>query len=581
MSDHANPPPETLKGIVGRLLVPVRELLGEPLPRGVGIFHTTGSMCVFLAVHQIITGILMAFYYTPSPEVAWESIRYVDEKVAFGRVVHGLHHWGSSAFVVLVFIHMIRVFVYAAYKGRRRWTWSVGVALFFVVLGFGFTGYLLPWDMKAYFGTKVGANILGYAPLVGPGLKTLILGGPEISELTMPRFYALHVLVLPALLLGLMGLHLFLIRLHGITPPWTRDDEPVDYPWRFFPDQAVRDSAMVLGLFLLLLLLAAGAGANLGEKADPTTMAFAPHPEWYFLGLQQLLRYFQGRWQLLGTFVIPSTAALLLVLLPFLDRNPERRLARRPVALTLGAVAVLAVVGLTIQGYLFLRVERRELARLTQPPAEPETETATPAPQPAAEASDREFSARDLAFGERIYGLLRCAECHAGEGVGRGLNIPPSLDFSGDRFRPDWLMGYLQDIPERRYEAKNRRPVLRMPDYRLNPRELRGLTAYLTSLTQPDLFELTDADFGEPSDAAIELGRRLYAEERCGTCHVLAGAGEPDAPDLDGVGRRLRARFIYQIIRTPQRLIPGTTMEDSLLDADEVRALTQFLMSQP
>lgn len=580
------PPPTTLKELLVRLPNPISELFNEPLPRNVGFLHTTGSMCAFMAVMQIVTGVLMAFYYTPSPDVAWESVTYVDTKVSFGRIIHGLHHWGSSAFVVLVCIHMIRVFTFAAYKGIRKWTWIVGVGLLAVVLGFGFTGYLLPWDMKAYFGTKVGTNIVGYAPIVGPYVRSFLLGGPEISELTLPRFYALHILVLPAALLSLMAAHLYLVRLFGITPPFLRDGEKAEYPDTFFPLQALRDSTMIFIVFSTILFLAWQLGGNLEEKADPLNTSYAPHPEWYFLGLQQLLRYFQGRYQIIGTVILPAGFFAGMILLPFLDRNPERALHRRPVALTLGMLVVLLVAGLTLQGYRHLQLERAELskqaaAEQAQPTTQP-APAATPAeaaPISGTVAQATEFNDGEIQLGKKLYESLHCAGCHVGEKPGKDLNIPPAIDLAGDRFHPQWMIAYMKQVPPRRFEQKGRRSIERMPDFKLSESELRGITGYMMTLKRPDLFPPSGIDFTKPTPEKLKLGEELVANESCLQCHPMGSKGVKNAPDLAGVGGRLKPEFIFHIIKKPQSIVPGTTMDDSPLQDSEIEAITHYLMS--
>lgn len=595
MSEHHPAPPASLRELLSRAFAPLTELFNEPLPKGVGFFHTTGSMCVFMAIHQVVTGVLMGFYYTPSPDVAWESVVYVDEKVTFGSVIHGLHHWGSSAFVVIAVIHVLRVFSFAAYKGHRKWTWIIGVLLLGVVFGFGFTGYLLPWDMKAYFGTKVGTNIVGYTPVLGPYARRFLLGGAEISELTLPRFYALHVFILPAALVALMGAHLSLVRIFGITPPFKRDGEAVEYPQRFFPTQAVRDSLMVLLLFGIVLTLAVTVGGGLGEKADPTDTTFAPHPEWYFLGLQQLLRYFQGPYQIIGTFILPAGFFALLLLLPFIDRNPERKISKRPIAMTFAALTVFATVGLTVQGYLHLQVERKELAALAaeEEPSDEAAETAEAAAPPATTGEGGEaarpatgavptavtFTEGDLALGQRLYEALECADCHVGENVGKDLNIPPALEYAGDRFLPEWTIQYLHEVPPRRFVREGRRPMERMPDYKLRSDESKALAAHLSAMKQPELFEGVPASFDAPTAEKIELGKQLYESEACETCHPLNGSGTEKGPDLTGVGSRLTPQFLFQIIKHPQKIIPGTSMEDSFLDDEEIEAMTYYLMS--
>ncbi|RME47518.1 MAG: cytochrome b6 [Chloroflexi bacterium] len=181
--------------------------------------YTLGSASLFVATLQIVTGILLTIYYVPTPDHAYDSVQYIMDDVAFGWLIRGLHHWGASAMILLVFLHMLRVFYYGAYKFPRELTWVVGVFLLLITIGFGFTGYLLPWDQKAYWATTVGTNIAGSAPLIGPVIKRVLRGGEELTALTLNRFYGTHVWVLPALLILFVTIHLYLVIKIGISAP--------------------------------------------------------------------------------------------------------------------------------------------------------------------------------------------------------------------------------------------------------------------------------------------------------------------------------------------------------------------------
>src|SRR5450830_284709 len=180
--------------------------------------HTLGSATLAVFLVQIVTGVVLAMYYAPSPDHAYDSIRYLQQHVLSGALLRGIHHWAASAMVVLVLAHMIRVFWTGAYKYPREINWVLGVALLFVVLGFSFTGYLLPWDQKAYWATQVGTNIAGTTPVVGPMMVKLLRGGTQLGAATLARFFALHVLLLPMLLVIVVMLHLSLVIRQGIAP---------------------------------------------------------------------------------------------------------------------------------------------------------------------------------------------------------------------------------------------------------------------------------------------------------------------------------------------------------------------------
>ena len=189
-------------------------LLDRPEPHG-NWWNTLGSASLFLFLLQGATGIFLTVYYTPSPDHAFDSITYIMNDVTFGWLIRGIHHWGSSLMVLVVFIHMVRVFVTASYKYPRELTWLVGIGLLLLTVGMGFTGYLLPWHQMAYWATTVGTQIAGSVPFIGDFILQALRGGPDLSALTLQRFFSAHIWMLPALLAGLIGVHLYLIIKHG------------------------------------------------------------------------------------------------------------------------------------------------------------------------------------------------------------------------------------------------------------------------------------------------------------------------------------------------------------------------------
>jgi quinol-cytochrome oxidoreductase complex cytochrome b subunit len=187
-------------------------------------FYTLGSATLFVATLQIVTGILLMVYYVATPDQAYDSVLYITSQVPAGWFIRGLHHWGASAMVVLTVLHMLRVFLSGAYKFPREVTWLTGVVLLLIVVGFGFTGYLLPWDQKAYWATTVGTRIAGVAPGLGPWLLRIMRGGEDLSAVTLARFFAVHVWVLPAGLLTLLFVHLYLVIRIGISAAPAKDE---------------------------------------------------------------------------------------------------------------------------------------------------------------------------------------------------------------------------------------------------------------------------------------------------------------------------------------------------------------------
>lgn len=197
-------------------------LFDRKIPKGVNWAYTLGSASFFLLILQIVTGIFLAMNYSPSPDHAHASVQYIGQ-IPMGAVVRGFHKWGATAMVIIVTLHVLRVFFMGAYKYPRELTWIVGVFIWLLVMGFGFTGYLLPWDQKAYWATMVGANIAGQAPILGSAMGNIMRGGDTLGAVTLTRFYSLHVLLLPAIVVLLVGVHLFLVIRQGISNPPERN----------------------------------------------------------------------------------------------------------------------------------------------------------------------------------------------------------------------------------------------------------------------------------------------------------------------------------------------------------------------
>ena len=322
------------------------EALNEPIRGGARWAYVFGSALLFLFAVQVVTGIVMTLYYVPTADHAHASVAYIQKVVPGGALLRGIHHYGSSAMVILAVVHMAQTFLFGAYKQKRELVWVVGVVMLLLVLGFGFTGYLLTWDQAAYFGTKVGTSIAGEIPVVGPMQQKIMLGGTELSTVTLSRFFTTHVFLLPLLLALLAGLHVTLFRKAGPAGPYhNRDDNKVD---RFFPKQVFFDSVAMLVVFVTLVYLAMKMPAELGPVADPSSDYLA-RPPWYFMPLFQLLKWFPGHWAIIPTAVLPAVVFGALFLLPFLDRKAERNPFKRPIA---SLVLLLTIAGAT--GLIFL-----------------------------------------------------------------------------------------------------------------------------------------------------------------------------------------------------------------------------------
>jgi len=214
---------EERSGLVGG----VKYFLFRKVPSDIGWWHTLGSATLTAFLVQALTGVILAMYYKPDPDSAYDSIQRITNEITLGWLVRGMHRWGASVFIILMFFHMARVFLFSAYRYPRELNWIIGVLILATGMFEGFTGYLLPWDQTAYWASVVGININGTAPVAGPLLAQFLRGGSEIGADTLPRFYSLHMLLIPGALFALIGLHLYLVvRLGVSTNPWTKDEEP-------------------------------------------------------------------------------------------------------------------------------------------------------------------------------------------------------------------------------------------------------------------------------------------------------------------------------------------------------------------
>jgi cytochrome b6 len=315
------------------------------------IWYYFGGMTLFLFTIQVSTGILLLLYYRPSADGAFESVQFIMTQVRFGWLIRSIHSWSANLMIATLFIHLFSVFLLKAYRPPREVTWLSGVLLLFIALGFGFSGYLLPWNTLSYFATKVGTQIAGVVPVVGRFLLRFLRGGDEVTGATLTRFYGFHVAILPALTTALLGLHLLIVQRHGMSVP-----PGVAHPVRtmkFFPNFLLRD---LMGWLIALATLAALAAVfpwELGEKADPFAAAPAGiRPEWYFVFMFQTLKFLPSKvgpvdGEVLGVIAF-GIAGLVLLLTPLLDTTPKvTRLFSAA-----GILAILYVVTMTIVGYL-------------------------------------------------------------------------------------------------------------------------------------------------------------------------------------------------------------------------------------
>jgi quinol-cytochrome oxidoreductase complex cytochrome b subunit len=328
-----------------------REQAGKRLPTHVGFWHTFGSLSIFLLLNQIVTGILLMVYYRPTDKTAFESVRFIITHAHFGWLIRGLHAWGAMLMILCVLIHMVRTFVMGAYKKPREITWILGVFIFGCTLTFGFTGYLLPWNQLSYWATVVGTEVAGAIPMVGNYMKTLLRGGVGVGGETLSRFYVMHVVVLPWVLVGLVAVHVFFMRVQGLaTLEAVGKETGIEKKKgiRFAPDHLLKEGVVFSVLVGILFTLTVLMPVELGEKADPLNTPHGIKPEWYFLPTYQLLKYFP---KTLGLFV-SVLPPLVLLLWPFIDRSIERHPRRRRIPVAIGVSALCLALVFGFLGYI-------------------------------------------------------------------------------------------------------------------------------------------------------------------------------------------------------------------------------------
>jgi cytochrome b6 len=318
------------------------------------IWYYFGGMTLFLFMIQVTTGILLLLYYRPSAGEAYESIQFLMTEVQFGWLVRSVHAWSANLMIFTMFIHLFSALFGKAYRAPRELTWLSGGALAGLTLAFGFTGYLLPWNELAFFATRVGTEIPGVIPVIGPFLRRLLRGGEDVTGATLTRFYGIHVAVLPAIVTLGLGLHLFLVQKHGMsTPPGEEGKAKRAMP--FFPNFLLRDLVGWLCALGVLAALAAYFPAELGKKADPFQPApVGIKPEWYFMAMFQTLKllpsYVLGiEGELLGVLAF-GVVGFLLILIPFLDRRAATGQPSRLTAV-FGITLIAYLVALTYLGY--------------------------------------------------------------------------------------------------------------------------------------------------------------------------------------------------------------------------------------
>jgi ubiquinol-cytochrome c reductase cytochrome b subunit len=566
----------------------MKEALDEPIPGGARWRYVFGSALSVVFLVQVFTGLLLMTSYSPSSSTAWGSVFYISHEMWAGWFIRGVHHFAAQAMVALLVLHLLQVLLAGAYRRPRELNWWFGMALLFLTLGFSLTGYLLPWDQKGYWATKVATNIMGGAPGIGPYIQKVIVGGPDYGNQTVTRFYGLHVGFLPVLLVLCLVAHVALFRRHGITTPPGSENRPVA---TFWPEQLFMDtvaSALVVGVVIVLVM--AEGGANLDAPADPASSDYPARPEWYFLSLFQMLKLFPGSKEIIGTFVIPSALVVVMLLLPILDRLLPRKSAH-----FLACGFVFAVVGagayLTLQAMLddrrdelFQQGRRQaDIARHRALYLAGLPDVGIP-PDGAAYILRRDPLTQGHSLLER-----RCFGCHVFEGKGTGTQTASDLHEFGSRA---WVRGLLENPASASYFGTAKKLKLDgMAEWKrsskLTAKELDDVAGFVASFASvPD--GMTTDDWLNSPGVAEHKGLKPFQKE-CGTCHIVAeGLGEGgvrDAPRLFGWGSPW---WIARMIRNPRssekygfldEKLPGQmpAFDENQITSSDLQALVRYL----
>lgn len=525
--------------------------LFENIPGGSRWRYVWGSTLMFALAVQFITGIFLWMAYSPSSQTAWESVYYIQNEMTGGWLLRGLHHYTAHAMTILLVLHLMQVVIDGAYKAPREVNFWFGLLLLLLVLALSLTGYLLPWDQKGYWATKVATNLVAITPVIGPALQKLIVGGPEYGHHTLTRFFALHAGVLPAAIIALVVGHIYLFRRHGIKAkePRRRPDAA------FWPDQVLKDAVACLAVLATVLFFilrhkimgtSGSLGAELGSPADPSEPYSAARPDWYFLSLFQFLKYFPGKSEIWGAIVIPGLIVTTVFLMPFIGRwKLGHRFNLGLLGCLLGGSALLTYLAVsednrneTYQSSVTLANRDAERVRLLA--------RALGIPRAGAVALLRDDP---LTQGPRLF-AQHCASCHRFDGHDGLGHVPADPQSAADLksfASREWLAGLFD--PER-VASTNYFGGTKFQDGRMvrfvkkqmansgteKQEQLRRVIAALSAEAQLKSQRAID----ERDAAVIAEGRALIQDEmRCTDCHQFHKPDEDaTGPDLTHYGSR-------------------------------------------
>lgn len=523
----------------------LNEALYERIPGGARWRYVWGSTLTFAIGVQFVTGLILWAAYSANAQGAWESVYYIQYEMWGGWLLRGIHHYMAQVTVVLLLLHLMQVVIDGAYRAPREVNFWFGLGLLGLVLALSLTGYLLPWDQKGYWATKVATSIAAITPFVGPEVQKLMIGGPEYGHLTLTRFFALHAGIIPAAIVLLIVGHIYLFRRHGIT---VKDPDHAPET-TFWPNQIFRDAvAMLAVMATVLILVFAMGGAHLGAPANPTEPYAAARPEWYFMFLFQWLKYFPAGWEVVGAMIIPGMIVTVVALMPILG---NWKLGHR---FNLGLMASL-IMGIGLLTFLAYAQDGADedflMAQQQAEQAAHRVQELASAPTGIPPTGALDMLRNDpLTQGPKLFSS-NCASCHTYNGHD-GLGQPPSeepsaADLHGFGSR-EWLSGLFD--PER----VNTPEYFGATDFRNGEMVRfvqRGIPNAWTDEQRAELEYVMDwlsaeanltrqQDLEQAEAARIERGRDavMNGVVNCMDCHVIGGIGESEGPVLTGWASR-------------------------------------------
>ena len=503
--------------------------------------------------------------------------------------------------IIVLLLHFLQTFLYGSFKGRRELLWISGALLSFLVLGMGFTGYLLPWDQSAYFATAVGTNIAGEVPFIGQWLTNMLRGGDTLGTLTLSRFYLAHVFLIPGMIFVFIGLHIALFRKAGAAGPISED--PVDPklpPESFYPRQVLMDMAFALLLMVGLGFLAYFHPVQLGPIADPANTKFVPRPEWYYLPMFEWLKFWSSRMEVFAVVVIPGILALLFFLMPFLDRKLERRPWRRPIPLLAVAIVLVGMVFLGFKSHLDDLHDQNVAVQLAYQEKQAEDYTKAPFVPRMESASGEQISSAPVsplvAKGRGIFTTKGCSGCHGATGTGTAN--APSLVGITTKFT-------LPQITELVHHPTAKMLAGHMPSFDFSTPDMAALFSYLDSLGKPGeaapataptiagvaapaasvpggMIAIPAAGSGAAAtknSAVAAAGEAIFQAQSCSRCHGEAGAGAGKIPPMSGLVAKLSDAQIAKLIQAPNPTMKAGGMPPVVAPPGDIKSLVAYLRS--